>query len=286
MGIRTLKPTSPARRYMTLLTNEEITRTRPQKSLLQSEAPHERTEWRGPHHRAPPRGRAQADAARHRLPPGEVWHPGPGRLHRVRPEPLGAHRPPPLPRRREALHPGAPRPQAGRCDHVRAPGRHLAGQRPAAPQHPPGHPRPQRGAPPRQGRSAVPERGHPRPAPGQGGRPRRSQAALGRGAPGRPGRDGHRGPGGQPRPRERVGGQGGAHALARLPPDRARHRHEPGRPPDGRRRGQGQGQPPDDPVGQAHQGLQDAARSAAVRPLHRDARERRSRETGRPWDAR
>ena len=24
MGIRTLKPTSPARRYMTLLTNEEI----------------------------------------------------------------------------------------------------------------------------------------------------------------------------------------------------------------------------------------------------------------------
>jgi large subunit ribosomal protein L2 len=34
MGIRTLKPTSPARRYMTLLTNEEITRTEPEKRLL------------------------------------------------------------------------------------------------------------------------------------------------------------------------------------------------------------------------------------------------------------
>src|SRR5712692_7828340 len=34
MGIRTLKPTSPARRYMTLLTNEEITKKTPEKSLL------------------------------------------------------------------------------------------------------------------------------------------------------------------------------------------------------------------------------------------------------------
>src|SRR2546430_14622064 len=34
MGIRTLKPTSPARRYMTQLTNEEITKKTPEKSLL------------------------------------------------------------------------------------------------------------------------------------------------------------------------------------------------------------------------------------------------------------
>jgi large subunit ribosomal protein L2 len=34
MGIRILKPTSPARRYMTLLTNEEITKKTPEKSLL------------------------------------------------------------------------------------------------------------------------------------------------------------------------------------------------------------------------------------------------------------
>ena len=50
-----------------------------------------------------------------------------------------------------------------------------------------------------------------------------------------------------------------------IPADGARHRDEPRRPPDGRRRGQGQGQPPDDAVGQADQGLQDAARRAARR---------------------
>src|SRR5213083_210237 len=34
MGIRTLKPTSPARRYLTYLTYEEITKKEPEKSLL------------------------------------------------------------------------------------------------------------------------------------------------------------------------------------------------------------------------------------------------------------
>ena len=36
MGIRTVKPTSPARRYMSFLTNEEITKKTPEKSLLRS----------------------------------------------------------------------------------------------------------------------------------------------------------------------------------------------------------------------------------------------------------
>ena len=43
MGIRILKPTSPARRYMTLLTNEEITKKTPEKSLL---SPKRRTNGR------------------------------------------------------------------------------------------------------------------------------------------------------------------------------------------------------------------------------------------------
>ncbi len=34
MGIKSLKPTSPARRYLTYVTTEEITRSRPEKSLL------------------------------------------------------------------------------------------------------------------------------------------------------------------------------------------------------------------------------------------------------------
>ena len=36
MGIRTLKPTSPARRYMTFVTNEDITKKTPEKSLLRT----------------------------------------------------------------------------------------------------------------------------------------------------------------------------------------------------------------------------------------------------------
>src|SRR5919198_1308523 len=35
MGIRTVKPTSPARRYLTYVTPEEITRKEPEKSLLE-----------------------------------------------------------------------------------------------------------------------------------------------------------------------------------------------------------------------------------------------------------
>jgi large subunit ribosomal protein L2 len=34
MGIRSVNPTSPARRYMTFVTNEDITKSRPEKSLL------------------------------------------------------------------------------------------------------------------------------------------------------------------------------------------------------------------------------------------------------------
>src|SRR6266478_3867551 len=34
MGIRTVKPTSPARRYLTYVTSEEITKSTPEKSLL------------------------------------------------------------------------------------------------------------------------------------------------------------------------------------------------------------------------------------------------------------
>ena len=34
MGIRTVKPTSPSRRYLTYVTYEEITKTEPEKGLL------------------------------------------------------------------------------------------------------------------------------------------------------------------------------------------------------------------------------------------------------------
>jgi large subunit ribosomal protein L2 len=44
MGIRTVKPTSPARRYMTFVTNEDITKKTPEKSLLRPK--HHRTNGR------------------------------------------------------------------------------------------------------------------------------------------------------------------------------------------------------------------------------------------------
>ena len=42
MAVRTLKPTSAGRRFQTMLTFDEITKTRPEKSLL---APKPSTGW-------------------------------------------------------------------------------------------------------------------------------------------------------------------------------------------------------------------------------------------------
>src|SRR5256885_9187110 len=55
MGIRTLKPTSPARRYLTYLTYEEITKKEPEKSLL---SPKRRTNGRNVYGRITARHRA------------------------------------------------------------------------------------------------------------------------------------------------------------------------------------------------------------------------------------
>src|SRR2546428_400836 len=48
MGIRTVKPTSPARRYLTYVTYDDITKTEPEKSLL---SPKRRTNGRNVHGR-------------------------------------------------------------------------------------------------------------------------------------------------------------------------------------------------------------------------------------------
>ena len=58
-------------------------------------------------------------------------------------------------------------------------------------------------------------------------------------------------------------GEAGGYALARHPPDRARHRDEPGRPPNGRaHQRRRRTAPPDVAVGHAGQGLQDAQEQA------------------------
>src|SRR6185503_19985989 len=63
--------------------------------------PQQRSQRPRAHHGAAPGRRGQADASRRGLPPGEARHPGQGGGHRVRSEPLGAHRALALPRRGE-----------------------------------------------------------------------------------------------------------------------------------------------------------------------------------------
>ena len=115
MGIRTVKPTSPARRYLTYVTYEEITKTdageepaaRPSGGRMGATST-----------AASPCGTGAAGpsacSATGRLPAREARHPGPGGGHRVRSEPLRAPRAAPLPRRREALHHRAARAQGRR----------------------------------------------------------------------------------------------------------------------------------------------------------------------------
>src|SRR5439155_796912 len=67
MGIRTVKPTSPARRYLTYVTPEEITRKAPEKSLLE---PKRRTSGRNTYGRITVRHRG--GGATRKLPSGEV----------------------------------------------------------------------------------------------------------------------------------------------------------------------------------------------------------------------
>ena len=122
-------------------------------------------------------------------------------------------------------------------------------------------------------RPARPQRRRGDPADGEGRRLRAAQAALGRAAPRARSRAAPRSArSATSSTRTSRIGKAGPHALARAAAARARHRHEPGRPPARRRRGALEGQPSADAVGQADQGLQDAAQQAH-RPLHRPAAE-------------
>ena len=61
MGIKRLKPTSPARRYQTYLTRDELTpNAEPEKSLLEPKKRISGTQQRRPDHDPPPRRRPQA----------------------------------------------------------------------------------------------------------------------------------------------------------------------------------------------------------------------------------
>ena len=92
-------------------------------------------------------------------------------------------------------------------------------------------------------------------------RHRAGQAAFGRSAEIQRGLHGHDRPGRQSGPRERDLRQGGPHALARKAADGARRGDESGGPPARRRRRPREGQPPADAVGISDAGREDAAKS-------------------------
>ena len=252
MALRKRKPTSPGRRFQTVSDFSEITKDKPERSLLAPEAQHRRPQQLRPQDRSPQGRRPQAAVPRDRLQAHE------GRRARrrgcggVRPEPQLPHPPPPLPRRREALHP-RPEGREGRRPAAVRPGLgDPPRQRPAAALHPRRHHRARHRAVPRWRRQDGPLRRHLRPARGQGGRLRHPAPAEHRDAPRADQLPRHGRRGGQRRGRAHQGGQGRPQPVeGRQAPD-PRRGHEPGRPPPRWWRGQDLRRPaPRVAVGQA-----------------------------------
>ena len=113
MSIKMLKPTTPGQRGMSKQGFEEITSILPSVPCWASAtAPAAAPTPAG----SPPATSAAATSAlpHHRLQAQQGRRPGPGRHHRVRPQPHRPHRAAGLRRRREALHPGPRRAEGGR----------------------------------------------------------------------------------------------------------------------------------------------------------------------------
>ncbi len=109
MAVRKYKPTTPGRRGASVSTFDELTRAKPEKSLVTKGR---NKAGRNMHGRITARHQGGGTKRRYRvdrLPAEQGRGPGQGRAHRVRPEPERSHRAVALPRRREALHPGSRR---------------------------------------------------------------------------------------------------------------------------------------------------------------------------------
>ena len=116
MAIRNYKPTSPGRRAGSVSDFAEITdrKKEPEKLLSFRMQEEGRPQLPGPHHRSAPGRRPQEDLPDDRLRPEQGRSSREGRLHRIRSEPLGPHRPVALRRRRKTLHPRSRRTQGRR----------------------------------------------------------------------------------------------------------------------------------------------------------------------------
>ena len=111
MPIRKPKPTSPGRRFVSYPDFAEITKSKPEKSLVEGL---KKSGGRNAHGRKTSRHRGGGAKRAYRrvdFKRRKDGVPGAGRGDRVRPQPLRLHRAAALRRRREALH---PRPAAAR----------------------------------------------------------------------------------------------------------------------------------------------------------------------------
>ena len=215
MPIRRYKPTSPGRRFMSVSTFEEITKTKPEKSLLE---PVTKKGGRNNNGRITTRHQGGGHKRRFRIIDFKRTKDGiPAKVAAIEYDPnrSAQHRAAALRGRREVVHPRA-RAVAGRLlGRVRPRCGHQGRQRASAREHPDRHARAQRRAEAGAGREdgALRRLGHP--ARGEGRPACGAPASVGRDAP-RPSdlpRDGRSGR--QRRPPEHQLGQGRAAAAGR-----------------------------------------------------------------------
>jgi len=271
VGIRTLKPTSPARRYLTYVTNEEITKKEPEKSLLE---PTRRTSARNTYGRITVRHRGGGAKRMLRTVDFRREKFGvPARVAAIEYDPNRSAR-------LALLHY-----RDGEKRYIIAPlalkvgDTVMSGRRPtsccnalAAPQHPGRHARPQRELQPGRGaqmcRSAgaqaqlLAKEGERATLKLPSGEVRMVSVAC-MATIGQVGNLDH----------ENVSiGKAGRVRLARFPPDRARYGDEPCRPPDGGGEGKGKGNHPMTPWGKPTKGYKTRR---GARPSDRDIVTRR-----------
>ncbi len=167
MSIKTYRPTTPARRQMTVSGFDGVDKhAKPERSLIEVR---KKNSGRNSYGRITVRHKGGGNRRKYRIidfKRDKLRHDRHRSPPRVRPEPQRLHRPRPVRGRREALHPRPRwhRRRRHRCVQHRR--RHQAGQLPAAREHPGRHCYPQHRALSRPRRPARPLRRRGRPAHG------------------------------------------------------------------------------------------------------------------------
>ena len=238
MAVRKYKPTTPGRRGASVSSFDELTRNKPEKSLV---AKGRNKAGRNVHGRITARHQGGGNKRRYRVIDFRRNKDGvPAKVAHIEYDPNRSARIALLHyadgEKRYIIAPEGV--EAGRPADVGARRRDPRRQRAAAAQHPGRHGGARDRAEAGRGRQDGPLGGRERPADGQGGHDGDAAAALGRDAAGAGDLQGDRRRRRQRRARADPARQGGPRALAAQASVGARRRDEPGRPPAGRRRGQ------------------------------------------------